>query len=97
MNVAFRQAAEIDLADAMAWHDSQSAGLGQSLFSEVAASLERIKRKPGGYPVVAVGCRRALVRRFPYSIYFRIEPDLIVVLAVYHQRRNPDDLTERAK
>jgi plasmid stabilization system protein ParE len=33
--------------------------------------------------------RRALVRRFPYAIYFRAAPDEIVVLAVIHGRRHP--------
>jgi plasmid stabilization system protein ParE len=33
--------------------------------------------------------RRALVRRFPYAIYFHAMSDEIVVLAVIHSRRHP--------
>jgi plasmid stabilization system protein ParE len=33
--------------------------------------------------------RRALVRRFPYSIYYRFRADRIVVLAVFHNKRDP--------
>jgi plasmid stabilization system protein ParE len=29
------------------------------------------------------------VRRFPYSVFYRVEADRIVVLAVFHGRRNP--------
>lgn len=44
---------------------------------------------PQQYPVVLKGVRRAVLRRFPYAIYFRERDDLLVVLAVFHGRRNP--------
>jgi plasmid stabilization system protein ParE len=34
-----------------------------------------------------IRCVRA--RRFPYSVFYRVEGDQIVVLAVFHARRDP--------
>jgi plasmid stabilization system protein ParE len=34
--------------------------------------------------------RRALVRRFPYSIFYEIEPQQIIVYGVFHGARDPD-------
>jgi toxin ParE1/3/4 len=34
--------------------------------------------------------RRALVRRFPYAIFYEIEPRQIVVYGVFHGARNPN-------
>ncbi len=34
-------------------------------------------------------CAKAGVRRFPYSVYYRTEATRIVVLAVFHGKRDP--------
>jgi plasmid stabilization system protein ParE len=41
------------------------------------------------YRIVRQDVRKAGVKRFPYSIYYRDEPTRIVVLAVFHGRRDP--------
>jgi plasmid stabilization system protein ParE len=38
---------------------------------------------------VNAGIRRSLIRRFPYSLLYRVDADEIVVLAVMHQKRHP--------
>lgn len=45
--------------------------------------------KPEIFPVVHRQTRRALLRRFPYGLYYRIVDDQIVVVACMHGRRNP--------
>jgi hypothetical protein len=32
---------------------------------------------------------------FPHAVYFRIVGEVIVVLAVFHPRRNPSDRSDR--
>ena len=39
--------------------------------------------------------RRAVLKRFPYTIHFLDEPGRIVVLAVYHAARDPGELRQR--
>jgi hypothetical protein len=34
--------------------------------------------------------RRALLHRFPYSVYYLTEQEIVAVVAVVHQRRYPD-------
>ena len=41
------------------------------------------------YPTVFGAIRRTVTRRFPFAIYFRIRGDAVVVLAVFHGRRDP--------
>jgi toxin ParE1/3/4 len=41
------------------------------------------------YPVVHRDTRRALIRRFPFAIFYRIEPDALVIIAVMHGSRHP--------
>lgn len=55
----------------------------------------RILDHPSGYQDLRSGVRRALTRRFPYSIYFSVEADVIVVLAVLHSARDPEEWQRR--
>ena len=49
----------------------------------------QIVDRPLMYPVVYDEVRRALFRRFAYSVFFIVETTDVVVLAVHHQRRDP--------
>src|SRR5689334_11530137 len=65
--------AELDLSEAYAWYETRRAGLGEDFLSSVEASIERICRQPLSYSIVHETYRRALVRRFPYCIFFDYE------------------------
>jgi plasmid stabilization system protein ParE len=40
--------------------------------------------------------RKALVRRFPYAIFYRVRNARVVVLAVFHSKRDPNIWKSRA-
>ena len=42
-----------------------------------------------------IAARRALLRRFPYAVYFAVEGDLVIVLAVLHGSRDPAEWQRR--
>jgi plasmid stabilization system protein ParE len=50
---------------------------------------------PEGFPVVHSSCRRALLRRSPYVVYFVSTPELISVVACVHASRDPRRWQER--
>ncbi len=87
--LVLRPQAEAELLDARDWYDEQRAGLGGAFATEVDVVLARIVQAPLAYPRVHGETRRALVRRFPYAIYFQAMSDEIVVLGVTHGRRHP--------
>lgn len=41
------------------------------------------------FPVVFKAVRRALLRRFPYALFFVIEDEVIFVIACFHGNRDP--------
>ena len=87
--LVLRAQAEAELLDARDWYDDQRTELGSIFATEVDRALRGILQAPLAYPRVQGEMRRALVRRFPYAIYFQAMPDEIVVLAVIHGRRHP--------
>ncbi len=80
--------AEDDLLDAFRWYEQQRPGLGLVFRDEVDEAVGRIAREPLAYAVQYRDLRRALVHRFPYAIYYRVQADLIVVVAVVHGKRH---------
>lgn len=97
MKLRLRSAALEDMAAAVAWYGEQTEALSDDCIGEFEACVARVGRGPDRYPVVLRGVRRALMRKFPYSVYFRVEADVIVVFAVYHQRRDPAVLGRRLR
>ena len=81
--------AEADLVEAFAWYEGQRPGLGSEFFAEVAQVLQRIEDAPLQHAVVLEDTRRAIVRRFPYAVFFIVDPDVIAVTAVMHGKRDP--------
>ena len=90
-----RPEARLDIADAVLWYDDQRLGLGNRLAGELSALLDRIKTTPLQFPVIGEGVRRGLLHKFPYAVYFLREEDTVTVLAVLHQRRNPEVWKQR--
>jgi plasmid stabilization system protein ParE len=87
--VRLRPEAEHDLSDAAAWYEEQLSGLGHQFLDAVLTALFSIAEAPRKYPLVHRNTRRALMHRFPFGVYYRIENATCVVLAVMHGSRNP--------
>jgi plasmid stabilization system protein ParE len=81
--------AEAEMQAAFEWYESQSVGLGAELVRALDAVLQRIQREPTLYAVVRPGVRRALLRRFPYGVFYAEYPDRVTVLAFVHARQDP--------
>jgi toxin ParE1/3/4 len=81
--------AELDVRAIAGWYDNEELGLGDEFTDNLKAVLSRIGALPSQFPVVADLVQRALVRRFPYCVYFVVDGDRIAVLGVFHQHRDP--------
>jgi plasmid stabilization system protein ParE len=89
LRVVFRRAAKSEFEDAAVWYDEQRMGLGEEFVVEIEQAVAKAAAAPQRYPVVFGDIRRTVARRFPFSVYFRVRPNELVVLAVFHARRNP--------
>ncbi len=94
--VRLRLEAEHDIEDAALWYQSQRQGLGHQFLGEVSAVLGAISEGAESFPVVHREVRRALTKKFPFGIYYRIEADCVVVLAVIHASRHPRQWKDRS-
>jgi plasmid stabilization system protein ParE len=90
MNYAlvFRPEVREELNEAYIWYE-QKLGLGDEFLDCVDETLNRISQMPESYAVAHRDVRRALVRRFPYAVYYRIVSSRVIVIAIFHGRRDP--------
>ena len=95
-SVIFTQAARAELIEAQNWYEGEATGLGRRFRQTVDALIERITDNPLRFPIVFKNVRRALLRRFPYSLFFVVEDDALIVIACFHASRNPLRWQKRA-
>ena len=88
-DVLLRPQAELDLDDAYHWYEIRREGLGIDFTLQVDEILHRLERNPEMYPVVHGEIRRAVVRRYPYAIYYVVDAGRVEILAIVHSSRNP--------
>ena len=91
--VHYVPAAIDDLEDAVLWYETKRDGLGLRFRSAVIKAEQRLAQNPGlGAPVVGRsvprGVRRLRLKRFPYSLFY-VDDGEVVVVAVAHDRRRP--------
>ena len=94
--LVLRPEARAEFDDAFDWYERQRPGLGVDFVTQVQDVLDRISTAPELYAQIFQDIRRAVVQRFPYSIFYKIEPRQIVVLALFHSKRDPKIWQARA-
>jgi plasmid stabilization system protein ParE len=87
--------AEEDVALAYGWLEARRLGLGEDFLARVDACLQSVRRNPRLYPVVHEEYRRALVRRFPYAVFYEHTEQRVLVYAILHTSRDPLRWRER--
>lgn len=93
--IVFRRVARAEMDEAIAWYEYQRDGLGLEFATEIDRHLQRIADNPKQFSKTRGEIRRAILQRFPYTIHFLDETNRVVVLAVFHAKRNPRVLEGR--
>lgn len=87
--LVFRPEVREELNEAYSWYESQKPGLGDEFLDCVDETVNRIAQIPESYVIVYGDIRRAIVRRFPYAVYYRIVSSRVIVTAIFHGRKDP--------
>jgi toxin ParE1/3/4 len=93
--LTYLSVAEIELAEAALFYDEKAPGLGKIFLDAVTDAGERIRRNPelsSYYDKPLRGCR---VPPFPYRLLYRVLPDRIQIISVFHLSRRPGSWKSR--
>ncbi len=80
----FFDGAELDVADARDWYETEELGQGERFVSELEHQLMQIGAAPKDFPIGSLGLRRAGLRFFPFSIFFHVRGDIVYVIACFY-------------
>ena|SRR3989304_2323770 len=90
-----RPEAEKDIFSAYDWYEEQRLGLGAEFAQELSNSMDLIIEFPKMYSELYLGIRRALLKRFPYGVYYFVKDETNVVVAVHRLAMDPEKWKSR--
>lgn len=85
----FHPAVRDEIDDAHDWDEQRRPGLGSDFLDELGRVLADISANPDRFGIIAGDIRAGLTNRFPYAVSYRVLPDRVRVLPVYHAARDP--------
>ncbi|MBW2328039.1 MAG: type II toxin-antitoxin system RelE/ParE family toxin [Deltaproteobacteria bacterium] len=97
MKIKILSSAMDDLHEGRLFYAKQGEGLGEYFFNSLFSDIDSLVLYGGIHPMV-FGCHRALAKRFPYAIYYRMkEKTVVVIWRVLDLRRDPERIRQALK
>ena len=88
--------AQADIKKAIAWFGEISPTLPLRFGRELETVYASILEFPELYPVIFKNFRRALLHRFPYSVFYVVNPSKLLIVSVVHQAQNEETWKRRS-
>ncbi|MBK8977219.1 MAG: type II toxin-antitoxin system RelE/ParE family toxin [Planctomycetes bacterium] len=95
MKVVFHPDAVDEAAAAREWYARRSPQAASGFVAELDRAVGAVGEAPLRWPPGPSGTRRALLRRFPFGLVYRVGVEEVQVIAVAHLRRRPGYWRER--
>jgi plasmid stabilization system protein ParE len=92
----FTEEAKLDIKEAASYYnEKENSKLADDFLSAINEKLIQVQKKPNSFSEDSDGVRKTVIRRFPYNIYYIVISPIILILAVWHKKRNPDGWRNR--
>jgi plasmid stabilization system protein ParE len=89
VKIEFLPEADEEFREAARYYESEAAGVGVAFVVAVHRATAEVADAPFAAQIIRSGIRRKVMRSFPYSLFYAVEADAIVIVSVAHQRRRP--------
>jgi plasmid stabilization system protein ParE len=89
MTESFLPEADEEFRESARYYEHECPGLGLTFIAAVHKAISWIMENPMATTPVGSGIRSKVVGRFPYSGLYAVEGNVLVIIAVAHQRRRP--------
>jgi plasmid stabilization system protein ParE len=99
MNYSFvnRPAVKADLQNAVDYYNDISPELAKQFIIRIREAKKHIARTPLGFQIKYNYVRTLQLKQFPYHIHYLVDDNQkhIIILAIIHAYRNPNDYSKR--
>ncbi len=97
MKIRILKSARGDLKEGYHFYELQQEGLGSYFLESLYSDIESLKLFAGIHSIHFQKYHRLLSKRFPFSIYYRLEENEVRIYAVIDCRKNPAGIRKRLK
>ncbi|MEI7695979.1 MAG: type II toxin-antitoxin system RelE/ParE family toxin [Chlorobium sp.] len=97
MNFEFLPEADEEFREASRYYENETPGVGLAFIAEVHRVISMVICHPLATKKTRGTIRSKVLLHFPYSLFYSIESDLILIVAVAHQKRRPTYWRSRLK
>ena len=87
----------LDAEEAFLWYQAISPQLAERFQKQLEFSLDEIHSNPLSWHLLNEKARCKKVKRFPYLVIFAIKKDMISVVAIIHEKRDPKIWKQRIR
>ncbi|BCS55652.1 type II toxin-antitoxin system RelE/ParE family toxin [Geobacter sp. SVR] len=89
MKAEFLPEAEKELREAARYYESEAPGVGIAFVVELHKAILAILDNPLAAQTVRKSIRKWVLPRFPFNVLYSVESEILVIVAVAHQKRRP--------
>ena len=97
LRVEFLSGADAELLGVFSQFEDYRDGFGVEFLTVVEAYLARIAVFPEIAPIYLENVRRQVMRRFPFGIFYLVQPARILVTAILDLRRDEPEIIRRLR
>jgi hypothetical protein len=96
MHIEILDDAKNDILSSMLFYESTQYGIGDYFLDSISSDIESLHLYAGIH-AIRFGYYALFSKRFPYTIYYKIEKDIVKIFAVFDDRQNPRNIEKRLK
>ena len=88
--IEYTAEARQDLLKGLSYYEEAQEGLAADFYNELLSAEQSIREMPEFWHQLAQNYRRKHLKRYPFSLVYRITDPCIVIVAVAHSSRAPN-------
>jgi len=89
LKVFYTDRSKDDIEIAFEWYEEQSKGLGSKFLDSIEEVLQNIIKYPEMYQIKYSNFRSSPIKKFPFSIFYTVEKNYIIVHSLFDNRKDP--------
>ena len=97
MTIKLHPEAEEDLKRALDYYGNIDNKLEEKFIAFLDETFQQILKFPTLYPYETQTAQKILMKKFPYIILYEQYQNIIMILAIFHTKRDPETLKARLK
>lgn len=88
-SVAYKPKALEEYEQSIEWYAERSIKAAENFIIDVQESIKEIKANPTQFKNRYKKYYETTLKKYPFDIVYIIEAERIVIISIYHQKRNP--------